>query len=193
MKNMKLMYSFLPLIFFSFVCVLHAQPNIPKENIPRSIPSDLRFQIEKLYSVDPIERAYAARSLGERGKLALPAIPFLIAILHDNASLKYGIATSVTLTSPGAEAADALAKMGKEVVAPLINALKNENVYGQREAARALGILKSSLAIGPLIEALANDDFSLKDNAAWALKKITGQDFGKDRSKWQTWWGQNKQ
>ena len=90
----------------------YAQPNIPKEKIPSDVPSDVRKQIERLYSSDPIERAYGALALGKIGGKAAPAVPFLIGILGDHVGLAwssgYGGVPTGPSTSPSAEAADAL-------------------------------------------------------------------------------------
>jgi len=85
-KTKQILFIFfgicLVISFMSFS--VYAQPNIPKEKIPKNIPSDVRNEIEKLYSSDPVDRAYAAIDLGNMGKKATPAVPFLIGMLHDN-------------------------------------------------------------------------------------------------------------
>jgi transposase InsO family protein len=62
----------------------YAQPKIPKEKIPSDFSSEVKEQIEKLYSKTAVERADAALAIGKMGKNAISAIPFLIAILHDD-------------------------------------------------------------------------------------------------------------
>ncbi len=61
-------------------------PKIPKEEIARNLPPDVRKQIERLYSADASERATAARSLGKMGRAARGAVPHLVAVLDDRAS-----------------------------------------------------------------------------------------------------------
>jgi hypothetical protein len=60
-----------------------AAPTIAKENIPADIPFVVRNQIERLYSADPKERKTGAYYLGEMREKSIPAIPFLIGILHE--------------------------------------------------------------------------------------------------------------
>ena len=106
----------------------YAQPNIPKENIPADIPTEVREQIERLYSSDPVGRGDAAYDLGEMGEKAAPAIPFLIEVLKDEASYVRGYA------------AEALGWIGGEcALEPLIAALKHESPSVRGEAAWALG------------------------------------------------------
>ncbi len=62
----------------------HAQPRIPKEDIPADIPSDVREQIERLSSDDPAERSSAAWALGKIGDKR--AVEPLIAVLKDKGS-----------------------------------------------------------------------------------------------------------
>lgn len=124
-------------------------PTIPKKNIPSNIPEEVREQIERLYSSDPVERADAAFQLGRMGKGAAPAVPFLIGVLKDRhwAVRKF--------------AAEALGEIGFP---------------------RALPAVKS------LIARLKDKDSWVRWSAAYALKTITGKDFGQDPVKWQKWW-----
>jgi HEAT repeat protein len=189
---MKILRSlFLATLIIAYSGSANAQPSISKDMIPKNISENLKHLIEKLYDGDPIARAEACMSIGATGKKALPAMPFLIAMLGDNYSLTYGTTLNYKFTSPGGEAAIALAQLGEEAVAPLIAVLRNNSATGRDQAARALGILKSKLAVQPLIEALDNPD--VKRSASWALSNITGKNFGTDRLKWQEWWEQNDQ
>jgi len=39
---------------------------------------------------------------------------------------------------------------------------------------------------------LKDENSDARENAAEALGKITGQDFGEDQTKWQNWWNEKK-
>jgi len=116
---------------------------------------------------------------------------------------------------------DALVKIGKPAVNPLIEVLNDKNKDIRLVAVVALGEIKDKRAIPPLIEALKDEDWcvrfaaakalgeikdkravsplieALKDEnvhgyAAIALRKITGKNFGEDYEKWMKWWRKNK-
>jgi len=148
----------------------YAQPGIAKENIPSNISAHVRKQIERLYSLAPVERADAAVHLGQMGEQAVPAIPFLVGLLGDTTQL-VGQAGGAA-TSPGVEAARALVRIGKPVVEPLVAALEDENSYVQGYAAWTLGEIGDPRAVEPLIAALKDKDPFVSERAAWALGEI---------------------
>ncbi|HHT9120077.1 MAG TPA: HEAT repeat domain-containing protein [Candidatus Hypogeohydataceae bacterium YC41] len=88
------------------------------------------------------------------------------------------------------EATFSLAEIGKPAVEPLIATLKDGDSHVRQNAAEALGRIKDTSAVEPLIAALKQD--YLRASAAWALWMITGEDFGEDSKKWQEWWEKNK-
>ncbi|HHT9126378.1 MAG TPA: HEAT repeat domain-containing protein [Candidatus Brocadiia bacterium] len=97
----------------------YAKPNIPKEKIPSDIPSEIREQIERLYSENPLLRADAASELAhlvETGATVTVAVPFLIAVLKDEDPIVR------------AYAADAIGRT-KDIraIEPLIETIRNEN------------------------------------------------------------------
>jgi hypothetical protein len=51
------------------------------KNIPEGTPGDVQEQIRKLFSPNPADQTLAARRIGEMGKRAAVAIPFLIGIM----------------------------------------------------------------------------------------------------------------
>ena len=57
---------------------------------------------------------------------------------------------------------------------------------------RALAGVKDNNVEACLAIALRDGDPNVRANAAWALKEITGKDFGEDPRKWQEWWQKNK-
>jgi vesicle coat complex subunit len=91
------------------------------------------------------------------------------------------------------EAAETLGELkDPRAVEPLIKALKDKDSRVRSEAAIALGKLRDPRAVEPLIEALKDKDPEVPPNADYALREITGQDFGVNPEKWQKWWEENK-
>ena len=118
--------------------------------------ADVDTLVQDLKDNDLIVRLHAAKALGEAKDAR--AVEPLIAALGDKGC--------------GHTAANALAKIGKPAVEPLIVALKNENPFVRRNAAEALGEIKDSSAVKPLINALKDNDLIVRRNAAKALGKI---------------------
>ena len=85
--------------------------------------------------------ARALKELNWQAKSEEEQIAYLIAILKDN-------------ETEGRKAIEALAKIGKPAVEPLILALKDEDTDVRVNAAGALGKIKDRRAIKPLIETL---------------------------------------
>ena len=162
----KLVLILLIVISFMIQGLSYAQPKIPEKTIPADIPVEVRKQIERLYSKDPLERRKGAKALGEMGAQAAPAIPFLIGILGDTTD-------SGGLYGPvGLNAAFALADIGKPAVDPLIAALKDKNVAVRGHAVIALRNIKDKRAVNPLIVALKDKDVKIRQFAAEALGEI---------------------
>lgn len=261
---------------------------ISKDKIPSDTRSEVRAEIEKLYSSNEVVRAKAAQSLGSKGKGGVPAIPFLIQMLADdtqvtveNVELLSGFETEkreegyqrkqrVTgygQTTPGAEAMEALFRINGSALIPLLVAMCDdqdpafrqkaevlleiqerksqtkealmdvlrEALKDKRSCVRAYAVegigriggmwakadlvlclndsdptirAKAAIAFGeaagryssfrfnfvePLISALEKDvDSNVRQEAANALEKITGERYGEDPLKWQEWWEKNK-
>jgi len=184
-------------------CAFSLSSRIPKKNIPSGIPSDVRKEIEKLYSLSSVKRARAVKSLGEMGVRARPAIAFLIGMLADNSRIREEFKDKLAL--PGDEAGKALAKIGEPAVEPLILALEDEDPSVQKraaeslrgigdrravepfiavlnkgesaarlEAAKGLGQFRDPRAIESLIQALKYDHWDVRKEAVESLKKIEG-------------------
>ncbi len=114
-------------------------------------------KIKDLASSDPVRVAAAAYWLGELGRAASSAVPQLTAALADNrhvdpARYRKHLAARSTRpesSSPGQEAAAALAKIGEPAVEALINVLKsNPNPVARQNAAWALGIIQGRHSTG---------------------------------------------
>lgn len=184
-------------------CAFSLSSRVPKENIPSDIPSDVRREIEALYSLSSVKRARAVTSLGAMGVQAGPAIPFLIGMLADNTRIREEYKDKFAL--PGDEAVKALVKIGDPGVEPLILALEDEDPSVQRraaeslrgigdrraiepfiavlnkgesatrlEAAKGLGQFRDPRAIESLVQALKYDQWDVRKESVESLKKIEG-------------------
>jgi len=153
-----------------------SQSKIPKEKIPTDIPSDVREEIERLYSPVAAERTAGAINLGKMGTRAAPAAPFLISILSDYSPVEMTyMAGEITIkdkTSPSEQASVALKKIGKLALESWIAALKDEHSKIREEAAMALGDLKEISAVEPLIATLKDEDDDVRRHSAISLGKI---------------------
>ena len=102
-----------------------------------------------LQSKNPTEAAASAYWLGLKGPAAVPLIPRLIAALADDRPadpVAYRPdAKSGSRSTPGEEAAAALARIGQPAIDPLITALRaSTSAVARRNAAIALGQINSS-------------------------------------------------
>jgi len=176
-----------------------AKLSIPRQNIPVGVAPGVREQIERLYSRDKEEQIAAARTVGNMGEIALPAIPFLEALLGDSTGLGDKPPT------PFKEAVRALTRLGRppierlavvvadesrkewdrwgavqllgqthdpRAVEPLSRALKNESTLVRSEAAYQLGEIGDDRAIGPLIGTFDDEQSHVRCRAARALAQI---------------------
>ena len=120
--------------------------------------------IAALHSSDGDVRRAAARSLGQLGKAAFPAL-----------------GQAKALEDPDPEARrlviEALAGMGPEAVNPLIAALKDKSPAVRRATARALGnVGEDARAALPALEAAVSDpDESVRDAGFKAQRRISGE------------------
>jgi HEAT repeat protein len=105
---------------------------------------------------DLIVRLSAIKALGEIRDAS--AVRSLIAVLRDE--------------SCGCTAANALVKIGKPSVEPLIASLKDESPIVKRNAVKALGGIGDPSAVKPLTAALKDEDLIVRGNAATALGQI---------------------
>jgi HEAT repeat protein len=183
MKRYKLIPIFLLTAYMAATSISYAQPKIPKEKIPPGIPSDVRKQIEKLYSQNTLERGLAVYEIGGMKRHAVSAIPFLAGMLEDDAKLQWEMQYNIVdrSTSTGEEAARALAKINRRAVEILVENLKNKNSFVKDNVAIALGeVARDPRAIEVLISIIKNVDMEyqyspwndVKIKAISALGKI---------------------
>jgi HEAT repeat protein len=114
--------------------------------------------ISELKSTDSGVRQRAAFALGEMGEPN--AVEPLIVCFKDSYSYEC------------IQVADALVKIGKPAVEPLIGCLKNDNPDVRANAARALGCLGDQRSVEALIICLMDQKSNVRRNTAEALEKL---------------------
>lgn len=153
-----------------------------------------------LLDEDAMVAGDAARAIGALGKKASPSISALVKTLsHENPYVRIYAAEALASIGPNAAAAtnelatalgdqipgvrwaaaEALASIGpaaQSAVPQLIEALKDEFLYVRIFSARALGSIrpKGQMAQDALRAAATNDP-ALRNEAEWALNRITGK------------------
>ena len=154
---------------------------------PAAVPG-LLLAIE--HPFEPV-RVGAARALGMMGVES--AVEPLRAMLLTGEGLEISVAGEALGRIGGTEATDALLaaladaqptgrwhaamgaleRIGEPAVAPLVAMLGSEDADSRRNAAQALGWIRSSSATEALVYALKNDDQgTVRGQAAWALGEI---------------------
>jgi HEAT repeat protein len=136
-----------------------------KADIPQNLPAELRATIEQTFSPDPEKRAEAATRLGEMGKKAAPAIPFLIRLLGDDASISKNDYVYVSTV-----AGDSLAEIGASAVEPLLQAFGQSSGRKRLAALYILGRLKDRRVIAKFLSLLGDPDEEIRWRAADSVK-----------------------
>lgn len=78
-------------------------------------------------------------------------------------------------------------------IEPLVDVLDENFLDIAWHVSNALGKIYDSCAVEPLILALKNKKVRYPEKLIEALRKITGEDIGKDPNQWQEWWNQNRE
>lgn len=194
----KAIVIILVLIVSGFTACKRKKPVKEKEEpIKKEVPKEVQIYIDKIEtSPDVFIRQKAARRLGKMGEKAEAAIPHLIKMLGDKTLMisyeKKDDVKTMTSKFPAEYAVEALAKIGKPAVQPLIEAIGNDDINIRVYSMQTLGIIKDTRAVEPLIKALDDDDVFIQRNAMKTLREITGEDYEEDRAKWIEWWKKNK-
>jgi HEAT repeat protein len=161
---------------------------------PRTAADDaaLRPLVERLSSPDASARAEAACELGRRGKSAAGAVDALTALLPDGVSVgpvECGMSPWLRKqleahpedwrrfeTSPGREAAQALARVGRPALRPLMTALAAASPQARAHAAYGLGEMDAkegrAEALPRLIQTARDPDERVREAVARALGEI---------------------
>jgi len=125
-----------------------ASARTPNTSLSVSPGAEPAVLARTLQSKNATEAAASAYWLGLKGTAAVPQIPHLILALADDRPadpLKYRAdAKSGMRSTPGEEAAAALARIGQPAIDPLITALRaSASAVARRNAALALGQINS--------------------------------------------------
>lgn len=146
-------------------------------------PVDVEKEARRLKSSDPVERAMAACALRKAGRNAAAATSSLIEVLDDDTFInpigclddnRYHSET----TSPGREAAKALAAIGEPALEPLLAALRGSNWKSSKNAAWALGEMRyvdvsvRARAVRGLSAALGDEHREVQTSAIDSLGEI---------------------
>jgi HEAT repeat protein len=170
MKNIKTIIALLAVISVMGIgLMVYAQATIPKEKIPKNIPSSIREKIIRLYSSDPGVRGIAAHNLGVMGKDATPAVPYLISMLGDR--YVYHPTTSIGIVV-GREAGHAVLKiLGRSGLKLLVSELDNKDKGSdvRLNVIYIFGAIEDSDTIEPLIRALKDKDHFVRSQSAKVL------------------------
>jgi HEAT repeat protein len=142
----------------------------------RAAVDDLTSQLS---SADADVRTSAACQLRNAGSEAAPALNALVALLPDNVPVQPTVCGDRwrrggvhALTSPGEQAAAALAAIGGRAYDPLVRTLKHTAWAARRNAAWALGAIDDRRAVTALAAALKDPEAPVREQAAWALGAI---------------------
>jgi HEAT repeat protein len=164
------------------ISALKGEDQIIRGNAVRAIrktkdPGALKMLISALEDENSLIRENAAWALGrKRDRRAVKALS--IALKDKDSNVRRA-------------AAWALGRIENHGV--VILALKDEDLHVRESAAWALRLTKDERSIDPLIMALEDKNQRVRSVAASALKQLSGENFGKDVSKWQMWMKQNKE
>lgn len=125
-------------------------------------------------------REIAARALariGDRDQL-----PLLVKGLRDKDAR---VRTAVLL---------ALGRMRAEEAFDDVREAMDEKDWMVRSAAiETLGLIADPRGFEPLLERMEEEDGRLAEDCAQALKRITGQDFGRSSNAWRRWWADHRE
>jgi HEAT repeat protein len=151
----------------------YPQPKLPAETMPTSTPDEVKAYIRELYSNDPAKRVRAAAAIGRMGEKAKDAVSFLISMLDDSDFVLQQADSSVAFsTSPAKASMSALISIGSPAVEPLIAAGRNESAEVRKYAVEALGHIKDSRSIAPIISALEDRKTMVRESAHKALFQL---------------------
>lgn len=141
----------------------------------------LELLLKLLKDESPTIRSTAAVVLGRVGGEA--SVEPLLKVLDDEeAGVRMSAAIALWMLG-NKKAADPLAKLWKE----------DEDKKVQLYAAYALyKIRETKVVLDFLIEALKDNDISIRESVTRMLKDLTKQDFGTDYKKWKEWYEKNK-
>lgn len=148
-----------------------------------SAQQEVRELIGRLGNADPVVRANAACGLRELGDRSAEAIAPLVAMLGDGAPVDAAVCErhwwrngQPDLTSPGEQAAAALASIGSRAFQPVLAAITSDAWIARRNAAWTLGAIDDPRAVPALSNALKDREPQVRRESAWALGAIDSRE-----------------
>jgi len=153
---------------------LPGEAQVRQQLASASLPPELVRQIPRLFRHEPLARAEAAAHIGRMGRRGAAAVPYLIRLLPDTTQVQLsnylggGYYTS-TETTPGEEAARALAQIGPAASNSLLLVLKDSRPVVRRLAAKALGQIGELNAVEFLVDMLRDPNPGVRATVAVAL------------------------
>jgi len=144
----------------------------------------LESLMQALSSDDAAARAEAACRIGRLGFRAKGAVTALVELLSDASAVEdidcdhrgWHNSAGRWETSPGRQAARALADIGNRSFDPLVLALDGSSWVARKNAAFALGRLENERAVAPLAALFGDAMPAVREQAAWALGRIDHPD-----------------
>ena len=142
---------------------------------------DVAVLVERARAADPATRTQAACAMRERRNVPPAGIAALVTLLPDDATVPVAVCEAGNnldrygaprTTSPGREAAHALAEAGTVAFDPVIKALEHTSPVARRNAALGLGMLDDARAVPTLITHLTDQAGPVRAQVAWALGAI---------------------
>ncbi|MBI2838937.1 MAG: HEAT repeat domain-containing protein [Acidobacteria bacterium] len=145
-----------------------------KRSIPRSVPKDVKKEIEGLQSREPKERVQAAVNLKGMGDKGVPAIPFLIDLLADDTPAEFTFEKDnhkiVISGTPSLAAMGVLKNLRTAAVESLVEAMTGSESLVRVNTARVLwSINKDPRALSTMMQAAGDSDKQIRIRAARAL------------------------
>ena len=167
-----------------------AQTLVAQDALRDTATAEVRALAAELQASEPVRRATGACEMGRLGRPAEAAIPLLVELLGDGVVIPaipcavgrrgwsgVPVAAGAELdewppTSPGREAARALARLADPARDPLIAALSHTDWLVRNNAAWALGRIADRRAVEPLVDRLADERAEVRATAAGSLGRI---------------------
>ena len=155
-------------MLFLFARSALAEPDIPEAQIPKDASETVQRLLRELYSGKPITRWHAATRLGEIGKRAAVAVPFLVSMLDDDSDVDFDDEGEFS-DQVGDCVAEALGAIGKPAIDALVPLLKHEDSTLRRRSVSALGGMECPERLEHLLAALQDKDEDVRAETMWAL------------------------
>jgi HEAT repeat protein len=137
------------------------------DDIPPGTDTHTRTLIEPLCSTDPQTRIDGANRLEWLGAFAIPAIPFLVALLDDNKIVETYYMdenghSGSDVSSPGDHATEALNNLGEPAVFPVMEVLKHASASACARAVYVLATINNPLSANALAKALRDRSVAVR-------------------------------